>query len=94
MVEYMPNQTLKPFSDRDYPQTLKLSYNDVDASLSTAGFLVGKVGRKIVPTTSTTTVANDTVTYAYSENTIALYSIKCIYTDGTRTDLISAERIA
>lgn len=90
----MANQTQKAPSDLDYSQNIQGAYNDVDATLSTNGFLVGKVGRKVVVTISTTTIANDTETYAFSENAIALYSLKLIYTDGTRSTLMSAERIS
>lgn len=88
------SNTIKAPSDLDYSQTLQGAYNDVDATLSTNGFLVGKIGRKVVVTVSTTTVANDTETYAFSENALALYSLKLIYTDGTRANLLSAERIS
>ena len=86
--------TQKQLSDLDANQTLQSSYNDVNGTISTDGFLVGKVGRKIDLTISTTTVSNDTETYAFSESGTALYSLKLIYTDGTRTVMISAERIS
>ncbi len=85
--------TTKPFSERDATQTQKLSFNDVDASTTTSGFLVGKVNREIQPTISTTSIANDTIVYSYLESDIELYAIECVYTDGTRTTLISAKRI-
>jgi hypothetical protein len=88
------SNTTKRFSERDANQTLQSSYNDVDASLTTNGFLVGKVGRKIEPVISTTTVANDTITYYFSENGQQLYAYEIIYTDGTRSTMISAERIS
>jgi len=86
--------TLKPPSDLDSTQNIQRSYNDVNSTLSVDGFLTGLVGRKVVLTISTTSIANDTETYDFSENSIALYSIKIIYTDGTRATMISAERIA
>lgn len=86
--------TVKAPSDLDSTQNIQRSYNDVNATLSVDGFLTGLVGRKVVLTISTTTIANDTETYAFSENGVALYSIKIIYTDGTRATMISAERIA
>lgn len=89
----MSNTTKAP-SDLDYSQTLQGAFNDVDATLSTNGFLVGKIGRKVIVTVSTTTTANDTETYAFSESGTALYSLKLIYTDGTRANLLSAERIS
>ena len=45
-------------------------------------------------TISTTTVPNDTETYAFSENGTPLYSLKVIYTDGSRATFMSAERVA
>jgi len=89
----MSNTTKAP-SDLDYSQTLQGAYNDVNSTLSTDGFLVGKVGRKIVVSITTTSVANDTEIYAFSENGTALYTITMIYTDGNRTTMISAERTA
>ena len=88
------SNTTKGFSERDAGQTQQLSFNDVDASITTAGFLVGKVGRKVVLTISTTSVSNDTQTFAFSENGTALYSLKLIFTDSTYATLVSAERIS
>ena len=88
------SNTSKIFSERDANQTLQAAFNDVDASLTSAGFLVGKVGRKVIMSISTTTVASDTQTYAFSENGTALYSLKLIFTDNTYATLISAERTA
>lgn len=84
--------TKKQLSERDANQTLKHSYNDVDGSLTTNGFLVGKVGRKIVQTITTTNVANDTAILDFFEDGVLLYQYKIIYTDGTQATLISAER--
>ncbi len=84
----------KPVSNLDANQTLQTAYNDVDATISTNGFLVGKIGNKVTMTISTTTIANDTETYAFFDGVTALYSIKVIYTDGTRQTLVSAERIS
>lgn len=86
--------TQKPLSHLDYEQTLQSSYNDENATLSVDGFLTGKVGRKVELAISTTTLLNDTETYSFSENGTALYSIRIIYTDGSRALMISAERIS
>lgn len=86
--------TTKPFSDRDANQTLQHSYNDVNATLGVDGFIIGKVGRKIDVTISTTTILNDSQTFAFSESGTALYSIKLIFTDGARQELLSVERIS
>jgi hypothetical protein len=86
--------TQKPLSHLDYEQTLQSSYNDVNATLGVDGFLTGRVGRKIELAISTTTIANDTETYSFSENGTALYTLQIIYTDGTRAQMVSVERTA
>jgi len=75
-------------------QAIRSVFNDVDKTISTNGFLVGLIGNKVEMTISTTTVSNDTETYAFSENGIALYSLRIIYTNGNRDVLVSAERIS
>jgi hypothetical protein len=82
--------TTKELSDRDYQQTLKHSYNDVDGTLSVNGFLVGLVGRKVTRTL-TDSVTED---YEFSENGTVLYTIRLIYTSSTLETLLSAERIS
>lgn len=92
----MPNRTSKPLSQQDPGETAQYSFNDVDATITANGFLVGVVGRRVTVTISTTTVANDTETYVFSEQfgALALYTFVLVYTDGTRTTLISATRTA
>ncbi len=86
--------TTKSQSNLDFQQTLKSSYNDVNATLSVDGFLVGKVGNKVTLAISTTNVANDTETYTFLDSATTLYQLRIIYTDGTRELMLSAERIA
>lgn len=88
------SNTLKPVTQFDYQQTLKRSFNDVDHSMTSSGFLVGKVGRKVTQLISTTTVSNDTVDFSYYEDGVLLYTLRIIYTDGSQNTLLSAERIA
>lgn len=88
------SQTNKRLSERDGNQTLQASFNDVNSTLSVDGFLVGKVGRKVELTISTTNVANDTETYSFAEDSNPLYSIRIIYTSGSRDLMLSAERIS
>ena len=88
------SNTTKNLSDRDSGQTLQLAFNESDASLTTAGFLVGKVGRKVVVALATTNVANDSQIFSFSESGTALYSLKLIFTDATLATLLSAERIS
>jgi hypothetical protein len=77
-------------SDRDFQQTLKLSFNDADASLSTNGFLIAKVGRRVEVDVSGGSVA----VYTFIENGVTLYEYTITYTDNTRTQMVSAERTA
>lgn len=88
------SNTTKGLSDFDGTQTLRSAFNDVDSTLTTNGFLVGLVGRKVVVTISTTTVSNDTQSFAFSENGTALYTLKLIFVDSTYAQLVSAERTA
>lgn len=84
------SKTSKLLSDRDYQQALKLSFNDVDASLTTNGFLIAKVGRKVEVDVSGGSVA----IYTFLENGTTLYQYTLTYTDASRTTLVSAERTA
>lgn len=90
----MSNHIKKDLSERDANQTLQSAYNDVDATISTNGFLVGKVGNQIVLAVSTTTASNDTYTYTFYDNGNHLYQIQIIYTDSTQSQMISATRIS
>lgn len=86
--------TTKKLSDQDGDQTLRSAYNAVDATFSTNGFLVGQVGNTVVVTITTTNLANDSEVYTFSDIAHQLYQLKLVYTDGTRTTLMSATRIS
>lgn len=88
------SKSLKPPTDLDFEQAVQHAFIDENDCVSVDGFLTGLVGRKVTLAISTTTIANDTETYTFSENTVTLYVIKIIYTDGSRATLLSAERIA
>lgn len=90
----MPNVTSKPSSDVDASQTLQGAFNDVDKTITINSFLVGLVGREITLVIQTTNVANDTELYTFLESGTQLYQFQIIYTDGTRTTLMSATRIS
>lgn len=81
-------------SEQDGNQTLQGSYNDVDSTLSVNGFLVGKVGHKVIMTIATTTVPNDTEIFNFYDSANLLYTFTIIYTDGSRDVFLSAERTA
>lgn len=73
---------------------LRAVHNEFNNTLAVDGFLVGLVGRRVDQAFSTTTLANDTATFTFSENGITLYVIRVVYTDGTRNDILHAERTA
>lgn len=83
-------KTDKLMSDRDFQQAIKLTFNDVDASLTTNGFLIAKVGRKVEVDVSGGSVA----IYTFKESGVTLYQYTLTYTDASRTILVSAERTA
>lgn len=69
-------------------------HNEKDNSIITSTFVTGKVGRKIESVISTTSVTDDTQTLTYSEDSLVLYTVRIIFTDGTRSEFASVERIA
>jgi hypothetical protein len=86
--------TQKAPSDQDQTQIFQNSYNTEDASITVNGFLAGKVGRKVTVAISTTSVSNDTETYTFLESGVTLFVYFVIYTDGSRSQMLSAERTA
>lgn len=88
-----PHTTKNP-TNRDPDQTLQDAFNEVDDSFTVNGFLVGNVGHRITMTVTTTNVASDTEVYNFFDGTLALYEITVVYTDGTRSTLLFAERTA
>jgi hypothetical protein len=90
----MSTNTQKPMSLKDSGQVLKSALNDIDNSLSTSGFLTGKIGRKITQAITTTTITDDTEVFTFLETGTVLYALTIVYTDGTRTLMLSAERTA
>ena len=82
-------KTKKGPSNVDSNQALKTAFNEVDASMTQAGFLVGKVGRKVEVGGS-----GAVETYTFIEDGQVLYVLTLTYTDGTKAQLLSAERTA
>lgn len=83
-------ETSKPLSERDYAQTLQGAYNEVDKTLSVNGFIVGKVGHKVVRTDYLTT-GDD---YSFYDGSTLLYTIRVNFTNATKSILDYVERIA
>lgn len=86
--------TEKTTSRLEGQQVLRKVFNSEDGSLTNASFLVGKVGRKVAQEITTTTVADDTETFTYSEDGETLYVIDIVYTDATRSTVLHSERVA
>jgi hypothetical protein len=85
-------KTTKKSTRKDGMQTLQMAFNDTDASITTNGFLVGKVGHKVTLEVATTSSSNDTEVYTFLDGEQLLYKLKLVYTDSTKTQLVSAER--
>lgn len=93
--EIIPHATDKKSSKRDAEQALRMAFNDVDHTLGVNGFVVMAVGRRITRAVVTVNVANDAEEFSFYQNTTdLLYTVRVIYTDGTRQDLLEVERIA
>ena len=88
------NVSKKPYSDLDAGQTEQAGFNDNTFSKLVDGYLSALVGRRIDVAITTTTVANDTEVYTFSENSVDLMVITIVYTDGTRAQLSYASRTA
>lgn len=84
------SDTSKRMSDRDYQQTLKMSYNDINATLGVDGFIVGQVGRKITRSDHSATEED----YSFYDSATLLYTLRITYTDASRAILLQVERIA
>lgn len=85
-------ESTKRLSEYDGQQVLQKSFNTEGSTLGVDGFVVGKVGRKIDRSVTTTTITDDTEVYSFSEDGNLLYVLTIIYTDGTRESLLSVER--
>lgn len=81
----------KPLSDRDQPQIFKKSYNEQNATLGVDGYLVGKVGNRIVKDNTSATV--ETLSF-YEDHSTLLYQYTITYTDSTKSDFAEVERTA
>jgi hypothetical protein len=90
----MANSTSKPTSNVSSENALRGAYNEVDASLTTNTFLVGKVGHKVEMSLATTNIADDSIVFTFKDGTTVLYAIKVVYSTAQTLDTLSAERIS
>jgi len=75
---------------QDHQQTLEAAFNDSDKSYTVSGFVSAKVGHKVLVTYPSAS----TEQYEFLDVSTSLYTILLTYTDGTKTNLLSAERTA
>tara|TARA_R110000803_G_scaffold187128_3_gene249496 strand:- start:3402 stop:3671 length:270 start_codon:yes stop_codon:yes gene_type:complete len=87
-------ETVKRLSEYDANQIFQKTYNPEGGTIAVDGFLVGKAGRKVDVALSLTAFADDTETFTFSEDGTDLFTLVLIYTDGSRAQLLSAERTA
>lgn len=91
------NQTDKQITINDASQVLGYVFNRADNSLSTASFITGVSGRKITRSNTAGGNLNGAAAgddWVYTENSDSLYTIRVLYSDLAKTDLISVERVA
>lgn len=82
--------TTKPLSEYDADQVLQKIYNKEDASITTNGFLVGKIGHKVVRTAQSGTVDD----YSFYDGSTLLYTLRITYNNTDHDEINEAERIA
>ena len=86
----MSNSTGKVKSDLSGENVLRGAFNDVDASITTNGFLVGKVGHKVVRSVVSSTIDD----YSFYDGTTLLYTLRITYNNAAHDEVNQAERIA
>lgn len=84
------SQTTKSLSERDANQVLQSSYNDVNDTLGVDGFIVGKLGRKIIRTATSATIDD----FSFYEGSTLLYTIRITYDTSTHDNINQVERTA
>lgn len=82
------SETSKTPSEYDQQQIIQRAYNKENATVAVDGFIVGKVGRKVVRSDISSTIED----YSFYDSTTLLYTIRITYTDSTKTTLNQVER--
>ena len=83
------SDTTKPLSERDANQVLQHAHNNVNGTIGVDGFIVGKIGRKIVRTVVSPTVDD----YEFFEGSTSLYKIRVTYDGATHDNVDQVERL-
>lgn len=86
----MANTTSKPTSRIDMENAIRQAFNVEDKSVTTNGFLVGKVGHKVVRTAVSGTVDD----YSFYDGATLLYTFRITYNNTSHDEIDQAERIA
>jgi hypothetical protein len=84
----------KKASNLSSENIMRSAHVDETATLSINGYVSGKIGRKIALALATTNVADDTEVYTYSEDGTQIMVLTIIYSDATRSTMLSVERTA
>lgn len=82
--------TTKRLSEYDADQIIQKTFNKEDASLTTNGFLVGKIGHRVTRTDISPTVEQ----YSFYDGLVLLYTLEITYDNSDHDNLVEAERIA
>lgn len=84
------SETTKTPSEYDQQQIFQRAYNKEGGSLTTDGFVVGKVGRRIVRSVISGTVDD----YSYYDSTTLLYTLRITYNNTDHDEVNEVERTA
>lgn len=86
----MANTTSKQMPITSDENAIKQSFNIEDKSITVNGFLVGKIGHKVVRTIVSGTVDD----YSFYDETTLLYTFRITYNNAAHDEVDQAERIA
>lgn len=86
----MSNSTSKPTSNLSGDLALRQAFNIEDKSITVNGFLVGKIGHKVVRSVISSTVDD----YSFYDGTTLLYTFRITYNNATHDEIDQAERTA
>jgi hypothetical protein len=88
------NGTTKKPSELNAENVLRSSHVQETGVLSVGGFVAAKVGHRITLDIATTTVVDDTEIYRYFDGSAQLMELTIVYTDASRSTLLSVTRTA
>lgn len=86
----MANTTSKETGRIDMENAIRQSFNTEDKSITVNGFLVGKIGHKVVRSVVSATVDD----YSFYDDVTLLYTFRITYNNASHDEIDQAERIA